>query len=401
MNQTNFIKFVEYTGHIYKIVNKIKFKRILLDKITPWLFQHKVIILYGPRQVGKTTLATDIIETHPRSMYLNCERPQVWDLLSARNPEQIKEYLGDAKLVIFDEAQKIPEIGLVLKLLIDTYPETQYLATGSSSFDLSNELAEPLTGRNVKFIMYPLSLTELSNHFDRFQLDEMLSNLIRFGSYPDIVGRSETQKIKLLDELTGDYLFRDVLRFENIRRPEVLVNLLKAIALQLGNEVSFRELSNLLRIAVETVQRYIHLLEQSFVLLSLPSFSRNLRNEISRGRKYYFYDTGIHNCLLQNFSIPENRTDIGPLWENFCMIERIKYNQVLSRRVNMYFWRTYQQKEIDLLEEHDGRLQAFEFKWSPRGKQKPPSGFLTAYPGSTYKVINRENYQEFLVPDNL
>ena len=373
------------------------FKRTLQEEITSWLFQNKVIILYGARQVGKTTLANDLLDQYPGSLYLNCERQLVWDLLSTRNPERIKEYLGDVKLVVFDEAQKSPHIGLVLKLLIDTYPKIQYLATGSSSFELSDQVAEPLTGRNVKFIMYPISLTEISMNYNRLQVDDMLESLLRFGSYPDIIGRSESQKLKLLDELTGDYLFRDVLRFENIRRPEVLVNLLKAVSLQLGNEVSFRELSNLLKIAVDTVQRYMHLLEKSFVLFSLPSFSRNMRNEISRGRKYYFYDTGIRNSLLQNFSILANRGDIGSLWENFCMIERIKYNQAVGRRVNMYFWRTYQQKEIDLIEEHEGKLEAFEFKWSPKANHKPPAGFLNAYPESNYKVITRENYREFLV----
>lgn len=368
-----------------------------MEKITPWLFQGKVIILYGPRQVGKTTLAKEILKKIPGSLYLNCERQPVWDLLSTKNPERIKEFLGDIKLVVFDEAQKIPKIGEILKLLIDTYPEIQYLATGSSSFELANELAEPLTGRNVKFIMYPLSLSELSLLFDRFRLEEMLESLIRFGSYPDIAGRPENQKMTLLDELTSDYLFRDVLRFENIRRPEVLVNLLKALALQIGNEVSFRELSGLLKIAVDTVQHYMHLLEQSFVLFSLPSFSRNMRNEISRGKKFYFYDSGIRNSLLQNFSILSNRNDIGPLWENYCIMERIKFNQAANRRVNMYFWRTYQQKEIDLLEESEGNLEAFEFKWSGNAKHKPPSDFIRTYPDSKYKLISKENYQEFLI----
>jgi len=234
----------------------LKYQRTLQAKITEWLFQGKVIILYGPRQVGKTTLANEIISGQSGALYLNCERQQVWELLNSGNQDRIRQYLGDAKIVVFDEAQKIPQIGSLLKLLIDTYPEIQYLATGSSSFDLSNALSEPLTGRNVKFIMYPVSLIELSPHFNRFQKDEMLENLLLFGSYPDIIDRPESQKRKLLDELTSDYLFRDVLRFENIRRSDLLVNLLQAIALQTTNEVSMRELSKLLKVAVETVQRY-------------------------------------------------------------------------------------------------------------------------------------------------
>lgn len=377
-------------------MDKLKYQRTLQAKITEWLFQGKVIILYGPRQVGKTTLANEIISGQSGALYLNCERQQVWELLNSGNQDRIRQYLGDAKIVVFDEAQKIPQIGSLLKLLIDTYPEIQYLATGSSSFDLSNALSEPLTGRNVKFIMYPVSLIELSPHFNRFQKDEMLENLLLFGSYPDIIDRPESQKRKLLDELTSDYLFRDVLRFENIRRSDILVNLLKAIALQTGNEVSMRELSNLLKVAVETVQRYLLLLEQSFVLFSLPSFSRNLRNEISKGRKYYFYDLGIRNNLLQNFTPLSSRNDTGQLWENFCIIERIKKNQAKDRRVNMYFWRTYQQQEIDLIEEHEGILDTFEFKWKSRPGQKIPSGFRNAYPQSTYQIIDRENYHNFL-----
>jgi predicted AAA+ superfamily ATPase len=377
-------------------MDKLKYQRTLQAKITEWLFQGKVIILYGPRQVGKTTLANEIISGQSGAIYLNCERQQVWELLNSGNQDRIRQYLGDAKIVVFDEAQKIPQIGSLLKLLIDTYPEIQYLATGSSSFDLSNALSEPLTGRNVKFIMYPVSLIELSPHFNRFQKDEMLENLLLFGSYPDIIDRPESQKRKLLDELTSDYLFRDVLRFENIRRSDVLVNLLKAIALQTGNEVSMRELSNLLKVAVETVQRYLLLLEQSFVLFSLPSFSRNLRNEISKGRKYYFYDLGIRNNLLQNFTPLSSRNDTGQLWENFCIIERNKKNQAKDRRVNMYFWRTYQQQEIDLIEEHEGILDTFEFKWKSRPGQKIPSGFRNAYPQSTYQIIDRENYHNFL-----
>ncbi|GAP43866.1 predicted ATPase, AAA+ superfamily [Lentimicrobium saccharophilum] len=377
-------------------MKKLKYQRTLQAKITEWLFQGKVIILYGPRQVGKTTLANEIISGQSGAIYLNCERQQVWELLNSGNQDRIRQYLGDAKIVVFDEAQKIPQIGSLLKLLIDTYPEIQYLATGSSSFDLSNALSEPLTGRNVKFIMYPVSLIELSPHFNRFQKDEMLENLLLFGSYPDIIDRPESQKRKLLDELTSDYLFRDVLRFENIRRSDILVNLLKAIALQTGNEVSMRELSNLLKVAVETVQRYLLLLEQSFVLFSLPSFSRNLRNEISKGRKYYFYDLGIRNNLLQNFTPLSSRNDTGQLWENFCIIERIKKNQAKDRRVNMYFWRTYQQQEIDLIEEHEGILDTFEFKWKSRPGQKIPSGFRNAYPQSTYQIIDRENYHNFL-----
>jgi len=373
----------------------IKFERTLKNKINLWLFKQKVIILYGARQVGKTTLAKDLLNEHSGSQYLNCERPQVWEMIKSSNPERIRSTIGKSKLVVFDEAQKIPEIGQILKLLIDTYPEVQYLATGSSSFELSNELSEPLTGRNIKFIMYPLSIVELGGNYDRIQLKEKIEELLIFGSYPDIVSRPLAEKPELLDELAGDYLFRDVLRFDNIRRPDILVNLLKAIALQLSNEVSFRELSNLLKVSVETVQRYLRLLEQSFVLFSLNSFSRNMRNELARSKKYYFYDTGIRNSLIQNYALPENRTDMGALWENFCIVERLKHNQAHNRRVNMYFWRTYQQKEIDLIEETGGKLSAFEFKLG-KNSAPPPKDFMKNYPGATYQVVSPENLFEFV-----
>ena len=393
---TILIKFVGYIRHILIIMDKVIYKRTLMDKIKPWFYQAKIIIIYGPRQVGKTTLVNELIKTRQDAVYMNCERQAVYELLDSRNPERIMQHIGENNMVVFDEAQKIPKIGELLKLLIDTYPEIQYIATGSSSFDLTNVLSEPLTGRNVKFIMYPLSLVELSAHYDKIRQDEMLEDLLLYGSYPDIVGRTQKQKEKLLEELSSDYLFKDVLKFENIRRSDILLNLLKAIALQAGHEVSLRELSNMLNVAVDTIQRYITLLEKSFVLLSLSSFSRNLRSEISKGKKYFFYDLGIRNSLLQNFTPLSGRNDLGQLWENFCLIERIKYNQFIERRVNMYFWRTYQQQEIDLIEEHSGKLHAFEFKWNPKKSTKAPQSFIKAYPESEYTIINRKNYQDFI-----
>jgi predicted AAA+ superfamily ATPase len=374
-----------------------KIKRYLKKELSAWLFQGKVLIVYGARQVGKTTLVQELIAEHTASLYMNCERQHVWELLSSGNLERIRQYIGDATLVVFDEAQKIKEIGSVLKLLIDTYPEIQYIATGSSSFDLSNALAEPLTGRNLTFLMYPVALSELAEEKDLIIIDEMLEGILLYGSYPDIVYRSEAQKRVLLDQLTSDYLFRDVLSFERIRKPEILVNLLKAIALQIGHEVSMRELSCLLKISVETVQRYLQLLEQSFVLFSLGSFSRNLRNEITKGRKYFFYDLGIRNNIIQNYAPLSVRNDVGSLWENYCIIERIKRNKAMGFRPNQYFWRTYQQQEIDYLEEYDGQIRAWEFKWNPAKGKKVPVTFRQAYPECEVAVVTRESYHSFLL----
>ncbi len=377
-------------------MEQFTYTRTLYSDIKKWLFKDKVIILYGPRQVGKTTLAKKIVSEYPGSVYLNCERPEVIDILRSESPERIISYTGKAKLIVFDEAQKIKHIGTILKLLYDTFPDKQYFATGSSSFDLSQKLSEPLTGRNIKFFMFPLTLSELQQHYSLLDIKGKMADILRFGTYPDIIDRPEEEKKTLLDELTSDYLFRDILQFENIKHPDILVKLLKAIALQIGNQVSHRELSNLLKINIETVQRYIQLLEKSFVLFSLPSFSRNLRNEISRSRKLYFYDLGVRNSIIQNYAQLENRNDVGALWENFCLISRMQIHRYNGENVNLYFWRTYRQKEIDLIEEYGGRLQAFEFKFTKK-TVKPPAQFMNAYPGSTFNVINSENFVDYLV----
>ncbi|MCX6249696.1 MAG: ATP-binding protein [Bacteroidetes bacterium] len=378
-------------------MNQQNYVRFQKEKIVSWLFQGKVIIVYGARQVGKTTLVKEIIEETPGSVYFNCERHNIKTILESGNLESIRDHFGQAKLVVLDEAQKIKGIGSLLKLLTDTWPEIQLIATGSSSFNLISELSEPLTGRNVKFLLLPLALTELKQKNTLAELDEKLESYLRFGMYPGIVDRDNEKKMILLDELASDYLYRDVLMFENLKNPELLTQILKALALQLGNEVSYRELSTLLKVSVAMIQKYIQVLERSFIIYRLTSFSRNLRNELTRSHKYYFYDLGVRNSLLQNFNLLQNRNDTGFLWENFCMIERLKINQRQDLRKNLYFWRTYQQQEIDLIEEYGGRLSAYEFKWTPGTKTKPPDTFMRSYPGSDFHVIHPENYHSFLL----
>jgi predicted AAA+ superfamily ATPase len=372
-------------------------RRSLQDEIKNWMFKGKVIILYGARQVGKTTLVKKILDEHENAMYVNCEHYRVREVLESKNLEQIKSYLGNNKLIVFDEAQKIKDIGELLKLIKDSFPEYQIIATGSSSFELSNEITEALTGRNVKFILFPFSLSELASLYSAFELDDRLESFLRFGMYPDIVERPENEKSTLLDMLSNDYLFRDVLKHENLKQPDLLVGILKALALQLGSEVSFRELSGLLKTSVETLQRYLEILERSFVIFHLTSFSRNLRNELARKRKYYFYDIGIRNSIIQNLNSLSNRADIGGIWENFCIVERMKCLQKAGLKANFYFWRTYQQNEIDFIEETGGVLRAFEFKWNPKAKVKIPKLFLETYPESTFEVINRDNFIEKLI----
>lgn len=363
------------------------YHRELEEQIHNWLFKGKIIILYGGRQVGKTTLSHALLAKYPESLYVNCERVDSRRVLETNNPETILSFFGNKRLVVLDEAQKVRNIGSILKLFIDTYPNTQIIATGSSSFDLSNKVTEPLTGRNIKFILYPLSWRELGEHYDSIVLSGMLEQLLRYGMYPDIVGSSENVMQKKLLELAGDYLYQDVLAFEQLKRSDLLMQLLQALALQLGNQVSYTELAQLLKTSVETVIRYVDLLEKSFVIFRLRSFSRNLRTELAKSMKIYFYDLGIRNSLIRNFNPLSLRTDVGALWENFCIIERRKFNEMSSRFVNSYFWRTYEQKEIDYIEEEGGKLSAFEFKWKNNTHVKKPLLFLKSYKESGFTVV--------------
>ena len=304
---------------------------------------------------------------------------------------------GDKNIIALDEAQEIPEIGKILKLLYDDQRvKVKLLATGSSSFELADKTGEPLTGRNIKFRLHPLSLNEIKMKKGWMEVLESLNDLLVFGSYPGIIDLSSEEKRRKLLSISSDYLFKDIYKFERLRNPEVLRKLLKALALQLGNPVSISELANLIRVSAITVERYLDLLEKSFVVFKLGSFSGNLRNELKKSRKYYFYDNGIRNAVLNNFSYVEDRTDIGALWENFCIMERIKYCENNEIFPNFYFWRTYDDAEIDLIEEKDGQIIAYEFKWNPRKKAKLPISFAAKYNVVDYHVINRGNIHALL-----
>lgn len=392
------------------------YKRIIQEKIEHWLFKGKIIVIYGARQVGKTTLAKNILEKYARQdkefvekdydlnrpdslyKYLNCELFTVKKALETTNEESLKSYLGNAKLVVLDEAQKIANIGLILKILIDTYPEIQIIATGSSSFDLANKLAEPMTGRAIQFMLYPLSLQEIYSKYDKFKVEAKLENILRYGSYPGIIDLPENDSKILLETICSNYLYKDILEFENIKNSKVLLELLQLLALQVGNEASFHEIGNSLNISSQTVKKYVDLLEKCFVIFSLKAFSRNKRKEISKSVKVYFYDLGIRNCIIQNFNPLKIRSDVGAIWENFCISERIKYNHNNQRFVNTYFWRTFDQKEIDFIEEHSGQLEGYEFKWGKTDKKfKPPESFIKTYDNSNVLRIDQSNYWEFLI----
>ncbi|NUQ22335.1 MAG: ATP-binding protein [Saprospiraceae bacterium] len=370
--------------------------RSIKTQMEGWLYRGKVLILYGARQVGKTTLSKSFLEPlGDQGLYLNCEIQSVQSALSIREPAVLRRFIGNKKLVVFDEAQYVPGIGEILKLLIDTFPDMQIIATGSSSFQLADRSSEALTGRALTFELYPFSYTELSQAFAPHELKAQLDFWLRFGFYPDIAFSSETDARTLLDNLSSRYLYQDVLEFENLKRAEVLVQLLQLLALQIGQLVSYHELANTLKISSQTVERYINLLEKAFVIFRLLPFSRNLRSEIGKKNKIFFYDIGIRNSIIQQYQPMELRSDKGALWENFLVVERLKRLQQLTLRSNRYFWRTYQDAEIDYIEERDGRLSAYEFKWQNKPARLPVA-FANAYPGCDFTVVHRDNFEDFI-----
>lgn len=372
------------------------FTRLLQQQIEKWLFKKKILIVYGPRQVGKTTLVKAILKKYPQeSAYFNCEDLHVKENLEIPNSEHLRKYLGSYKLIVLDEAHLVVNIGQTLKLIWDELPDLQVIATGSSSFELSNKVNEPLTGRALEFKLFPLSIAEISEKYDKFQLKTVVKNILRFGSYPEVVNANLQDAPVLVSNITNKYLFKDILEFEGLKNPDVILKLLQALALQVGNEVSYTELGNMLNISKNTATKYIDLLEKCFVIYRLKPFSRNLRKEINKKQKIYFYDLGIRNSIINNFNDPDLRTDKGALWENFLIIERLKRNQYEGRLANSYFWRTHDQKEIDYVEDAGGKLAGFEFKWQS-DKFKKPQEFLKTYANSSVDLINQKNFFEFV-----
>lgn len=358
-----------------------------------WLDKKEILILYGARQVGKTTLLKEMLKNRQNAIMLNCELPIVSDILESKDLARIRAIFEEKKIIVLDEAQKISEIGNVLKLIYDELPKYKIIATGSSSFDLANKIIEPLTGRNIKFKLYPLSVNEIKQKNTWLWVMENLNSLLVFGSYPGIIDLNISDKKIKLPELASDYLFKDILIHENIKNPALIRKLLKALALQIGSQVSTNELSNMLGVTRQTIEKYIYLLEKCFVIFSLPSFSSNLRNEMKKSRKFYFYDNGIRNAIINDFSLLQNRTDIGALWENYCISERIKINKP---NTNVYFWRTYDGAEIDMIEEHNGKLTAFEFKWKKKRKTKIPESFSEKYGLNDLIIVAPTNLQDLL-----
>lgn len=373
-------------------------QRDLFNTIVSKCFKGKIILLIGARQVGKTTLLKEIIKAvDVPSVWFNADESDIMNAFSnATTSTQLLQLIGQKnKLVILDEAQQIPEIGKKLKLIYDTYPDIQLIATGSSAFDLQNNTTEALTGRKKTFYLYPLSYKELAENTSILEAKRLLETRLIYGSYPDVVNHPGNEK-EILIEIAQSYLYKDILQLESIRKPSHIEKLLKALAFQVGSEINYHELAQTVgNIDTATVEKYLDLLEKSFVIYKLPALNRNLRNEIKKGKKYYFYDNGIRNVLISNFSAPDMRMDKGALWENFLLSERIKYNHYTGRFVNSYFWRTHDRAEIDYIEEEDGSLNAFEIKWKKQ-KVSFPNSFKKAYPNHTTNVIDTSNFERFV-----
>jgi predicted AAA+ superfamily ATPase len=360
----------------------------------------RVMVIHGPRRVGKTTLINRYLDSQgPGARIRRATGDNVSEiaLLSSQEAGLLLDWASGYDTVFIDEAQRIPNIGLSLKILIDARPELTIIATGSSSFDLGSKLGEPLTGRQLPIKLYPLSLGELRQSLNDFELKKDLEDLLIFGMYPEVrTAASTAQKRIILDELIDGYALKDVLELERIKKPRVLSNLLSLIALQVGSEVSLNELSGKLMIDLKTVERYLDLLEKCFILYNLRGFSRNLRNEVTKKGKYYFYDTGLRNAAIRNYNPLNLRNDAGALWENFMVMERLKARSYGGISARDYFWRTWEKKDINLLEEYDGHLHAYEFEWSPKKTAKVPGLFKETYPDSSFVVVSPENFLEWV-----
>ena len=374
-------------------------ERTLYKTIENKLFDGKVIVLVGARQVGKTTLLKQLFRQKEGVLWLNGDELQVQNLFANASADRLLSEFGDNKIVILDEAQRIENIGLRLKLIADSDSDVQVIATGSSAFELANKVNEPLTGRKWEYQLFPLSFGEMVAHHGKLKEMRMLPRRLVYGYYPEVV-MNDGNEVEILKLLTDAYLYKDILSWESIKHPDKLQTLLRALAYQVGSQVSYNELSQMSSMDSKTVERYITLLEQCYIIFRLPSFSRNLRHELKASRKIYFYDNGIRNALIADYRAPEVRQDIGALWENFVIAERMKSNEYYHRWVNRYFWRTKQQQEIDYLEESGGKLHAYEMKWNPRAKASITKTFTEAYPNTEFQVITPENIADFLLFDS-
>jgi predicted AAA+ superfamily ATPase len=371
-------------------------RRSLQSVIQGRLFKGKAILLFGPRQCGKSTLVETLLKTQSKSwLYLNGDEADVREQLTNTTSSRLKTMVANHPIVFIDEAQRIPNIGLTLKLFTDQIKGVQVIATGSSAFELSSQVNEPLTGRKYEFMLYPLSFAEMVKHHGLLIEKRMIEHRLIYGYYPEIV-TSEGEEKELLKLLAGSYLYKDLLMIEQVKKPVLLEKLLKALALQIGSEVSYHELAQIIEADKGTVEKYIDLLEKAFVVFRLPALNRNVRNEIKKGKKIYFYDCGIRNAIISNFNGITSRTDTGALWENYIIAERIKYLRYNSLDADQFFWRTTQQQEIDLIEDAGGKINAYEFKWNEKTKIRFAQTFTANYPDALTHIISPANMEEFI-----
>ncbi|MBU4030842.1 ATP-binding protein [Patescibacteria group bacterium] len=372
------------------------YKRLLQKQLKKKFFKGKILIIAGARQVGKTFLSLELVKDFPKKdvRLFNCDNPTDRQELANRDLEFLKQLIGDAKIIFIDEAQKVDNIGETLKLLVDYYKnKKQIIATGSSSLNLLDNTQEPLTGRKYVHYLFPLSLEEIYPDKNQLKLSKELESLLIFGSYPEIVAKSSFRdKKELLKELASSYIYKDILGFQEVKSPDILVKLLKALAFQVGSQVSYNELSRTVGIDKKTIERYINLLEKNFVIFRLKPFTKNKRREISKLKKVYFYDTGIRNAVIGDFSLQGDRNDIGALWENFMIIEKMKFNAYHNIDAELYFWRTYDGNEIDLIEEKEKKLLGYEFKWNDKQKKIGKSFDWL----NSYKMITKRNLGDFV-----
>lgn len=376
----------------------MKIPRFYKD-LTPYIRPNKALIIFGPRQAGKTTLLKDYLDSQKGKIKYKLESGDdviVEEAISSRDFVKIKKYAKGHELIAIDEAQKIKNVGLGLKIMVDEIPGIKIIATGSSSFELAGQVGEPLTGRKINLTLYPVSQMELRNLYNNYELESRLEEFMVYGSYPEVVANDDVdEKRRILNEIVGSYLLKDVLEMEKVKGSKILLDLLRLLAFQVGNEVSLSELGRQLGLDYKTVERYLDLFEKAFIVYNLRGFSRNLRKEITKKSKYYFLDNGVRNAIIANFNSFNLRDDVGKLWENFIFMEMIKSGSYKNRYANRYFWRTWDKKEIDYIEEREGKLFAYEFKWND--KAKTPKEFLATYPNAEFKTINKENYLDFIL----
>jgi hypothetical protein len=369
--------------------------RLLTSQINKWLFKGKALIITGARQVGKTTLLKELFQNRLDLLWLDADESFVREQLSVYNKSHLKQVIGKNNIVIIDEVQRIENAGLLLKILVDQFKTVQIIVTGSSSIDIANKIFEPLTGRYIRFSLFPLMIQEVYTNQTQFEIEQQLPYHLVYGLYPEIAVRRDVADV-LLKNLTSNYLYKDVLYWENVRKPEILDKLLHLLAFQVGSEVSLNELASQLKIKSDTVERYLYLLEQSFVIYRLKSYSTNERKELNKSSKVYFCDNGIRNAIIGNLDDITQRQDIGLLWENLIVSERIKRNSYANSEAKSFFWRNYNQSEVDYIEKSKSVLSAFEFKWNDDTKAKVSLAFRNMYPKAVCQVIHRKNFLPFV-----